>query len=73
MTTHLENSLSTLGFPIAKLKALLTSWERTGKSPQEMLSLAGVSLSAGSTTALFLGSVWMSTEESLCSSFVSRL
>lgn len=53
MTTHLENSLSTLGFPIAKLKALLTSWERTGKSPQEMLSLAGVSLSVGSTTALF--------------------
>lgn len=57
MTTHLDTSLRILGFPVAKLKALLTSWERTGKDPQELSSLAGVSLSPGSTAAL-LGEAW---------------
>ncbi|NTF17428.1 hypothetical protein G6L37_03250 [Agrobacterium rubi] len=57
MTTFLDTTQTVLGFPVAKLKALLTSWDRTGKDYYDLSRLAGVSVSYGATAAL-IGEAW---------------
>lgn len=57
MTTHLDSSIRILGFPVSKLKALLTSWERTDKVVGELAGLADVSVSPGAAAAL-MGEAW---------------